>query len=70
MSDASPALELVDLRRRYGAQVALDGLTFAVPPAGMFGLLGPNGAGKSTAMRIVMGCCAPTPATCAGAAGR
>jgi ABC-2 type transport system ATP-binding protein len=59
MASAPPALELVDLRRRYGAQVALDGLTFAVPAAGMFGLLGPNGAGKSTAMRIVMGVLRP-----------
>jgi ABC-2 type transport system ATP-binding protein len=49
------ALELLDLRRRYGDVVALDGLTFSVPPGQVFGFLGPNGAGKTTAMRAVVG---------------
>ena len=49
------ALELSDLRRHYGAVVALDGLTFTVPPGQVFGFLGPNGAGKTTAMRAVVG---------------
>ncbi|MGI8430534.1 MAG: ABC transporter ATP-binding protein [Solirubrobacteraceae bacterium] len=48
-------LELIDLRRRYGEVVALDGLTFAVPPGQVFGFLGPNGAGKTTTMRAVFG---------------
>jgi ABC-2 type transport system ATP-binding protein len=39
-------LKLIDLRRRYGSVVALDGLTFAVPPGQVSGFLGPNGAGK------------------------
>ena len=45
----------MDLRRRYGDVVALDGLSFAVDPGQMFGFVGPNGAGKTTAMRIVLG---------------
>ncbi|MGI8414204.1 MAG: ABC transporter ATP-binding protein [Solirubrobacteraceae bacterium] len=48
-------LELIDLRRRYGEVVALDGLAFTVPPGQVFGFLGPNGAGKTTAMRAVFG---------------
>jgi ABC-2 type transport system ATP-binding protein len=53
------ALELRDLRRRYGDTVALDGLSFAVQPGQLFGFVGPNGAGKTTAMRIVLGVLEP-----------
>ena len=48
-------LELVDLARRYGDVVALDGVSFQVEPGQLFGFVGPNGAGKTTAMRIVLG---------------
>ncbi|HZD70196.1 MAG TPA: ATP-binding cassette domain-containing protein [Actinomycetes bacterium] len=48
-------LELVDLSKRYGDQVALDGCSFQVEPGRLTGFLGPNGAGKTTAMRCVMG---------------
>ena len=56
---AVDALELTGLRRTFGDIVALDGLTFAVPPGTLFGFVGPNGAGKTTTMRIV---CGPLPA--------
>ena len=49
------SLELIGLRRRFGPVVALDGLTFGVPPGQVFGFLGPNGAGKTTTMRAVFG---------------
>jgi len=52
-------LELVDLSRRYGDTVALDGLSFTVEPGQLFGFVGPNGAGKTTAMRIVLGVLQP-----------
>ena len=48
-------LELDGLVRHYGEVVALDRLTFSVPPGQVFGFLGPNGAGKTTAMRAVFG---------------
>ena len=48
-------LELDGLVRHYGEVVALDHLTFSVPPGQVFGFLGPNGAGKTTAMRAVFG---------------
>ncbi|MGH2877092.1 MAG: ABC transporter ATP-binding protein, partial [Solirubrobacteraceae bacterium] len=50
-----PMLELNGLSRAYGDVVALDGLSFEVPPGQVFGFLGPNGAGKTTAMRAVFG---------------
>jgi len=46
-------LELDGLTRRFGDVVALDGLSFTVPPGKVFGFLGPNGSGKTTAMRAV-----------------
>ncbi|HEY2505974.1 MAG TPA: ATP-binding cassette domain-containing protein [Streptosporangiaceae bacterium] len=49
------ALELTDLRRSYGEVVALNGLSFTVPPGEVFGFLGPNGSGKTTAMRAIVG---------------
>ncbi len=46
-------LELDGLVRRYGDVVALDHLSFTVPPGEVFGFLGPNGSGKTTAMRAI-----------------
>ena len=34
---------------------ALDGVSFTVPEASVYGLLGPSGAGKSTTQKILMG---------------
>jgi ABC-2 type transport system ATP-binding protein len=56
-------LELIDLTRRYGRVVALDGLSFAVEQGQMLGFVGPNGAGKTTAMRIVLGLLEPDDGT-------
>ncbi len=48
-------LELIDMRRRFGDTVALDGASFSVPPGRLVGFVGRNGAGKTTAMRIALG---------------
>jgi ABC-2 type transport system ATP-binding protein len=42
------AIRAVNVSRRYGERVALDGFSLDVPQGGVFGLLGPNGSGKST----------------------
>jgi len=48
------AIFVDDLRKRYGAVQALDGVTFHVREGEVFGLLGPNGAGKSTTVRVLV----------------
>jgi ABC-2 type transport system ATP-binding protein len=53
-------IEAIGLTKRYGAMVAVDDLSFIVPPGQVTGFLGPNGAGKSTTMRLILGLDAPT----------
>ncbi len=52
-------LQLVDLKKRFGDVVALDGAGFTVERGRILGFLGPNGAGKTTAMRAVLGLVRP-----------
>jgi daunorubicin resistance ABC transporter ATP-binding subunit len=47
------AIAVEGLTKRYGALVALDGVSFSVPAGTILGLLGPNGAGKTTAVRVL-----------------
>jgi ABC-2 type transport system ATP-binding protein len=49
------AIEVTDLRKRFGSTQALDGLSFAVQAGQVTGFVGPNGAGKSTTMRVIVG---------------
>lgn len=53
-------IEATALCKRYGATVAVDDLSFIVPPGQVTGFVGPNGAGKSTTMRMILGLDAPT----------
>src|SRR5690242_16888901 len=52
-------IEAHGLTKRYGATVAVEDLSFTVPPGQVTGFLGPNGAGKSTTMRLILGLDAP-----------
>ena len=49
------AVSVRDLRKSYGAAIALDGVSFDIHRGETFALLGPNGAGKSTAIEILEG---------------
>ena len=48
-------LEIIDLAKRYGSVVALDGASFTARPGRIVGFLGPNGAGKTTTLRTLLG---------------
>jgi ABC-2 type transport system ATP-binding protein len=52
---SDPAIEVRDLRKRYGAHEAVRGIDIAVHRGEVFGLLGPNGAGKTTTVEILEG---------------
>jgi ABC-2 type transport system ATP-binding protein len=52
-------IEISNLHKRFGATVALDGMSFTVAPGEVTGFVGPNGAGKSTTMRVILGLDAP-----------
>src|SRR5215204_683184 len=49
------AIEVEELRKDYGAQRAVRGISFSVRRGEIFGLLGPNGAGKTTTVEILEG---------------
>jgi ABC-2 type transport system ATP-binding protein len=53
-------IEASGLSKRYGDTLAVDDLSFTVPPGQVTGFLGPNGAGKSTTMRMILGLDAPS----------
>jgi ABC-2 type transport system ATP-binding protein len=48
-------IEVSGVRKRFGATLALDGMSFTVRPGQVTGFVGPNGAGKSTTMRVILG---------------
>ncbi len=50
---AAPVIRVENIRHLYDGRAALDGVSFAVLPAEIFGLLGPNGSGKTTLFRIL-----------------
>ncbi len=48
------------LTKRYGDNVAVDDLSFAVEPGRVTGFLGPNGAGKTQTIKMILGLVRPT----------
>ena len=49
------AVETHGLTKRFGENVAVDGVELLVPRGCAFGYLGPNGAGKTTLIRVLLG---------------
>jgi ABC-2 type transport system ATP-binding protein len=59
MRDAGSVIRVEGLVKRYRGQVAVDGLSIAVPEGSVFGLLGENGAGKTTTIQALLGLIQP-----------
>jgi ABC-2 type transport system ATP-binding protein len=55
-----PAVSIRALTKNYGRRVAVDNLSFEVPPGVVAGFIGPNGAGKSTTLAMLLGLVRPT----------
>ena len=54
------AVQTEQLQRKFGQQLALDGLSLSIPRGRVVALLGSNGAGKTTLMRLLTGLIQPT----------
>jgi len=50
-----PIVSVTDVTRRFGATVALAGVTLSLRRGGVYGLVGANGAGKTTLIRHILG---------------
>ncbi|MCP9271907.1 ATP-binding cassette domain-containing protein [Mycolicibacterium arenosum] len=59
----TPAIEAIDLVKRFGDELAVDGVSFTVAQGTVLGLLGPNGAGKTTTVRMMTTLTVPTSGT-------
>lgn len=51
----TPAIQIQQVHKRFGAVQALAGIDLEVAPGEFFGLLGPNGAGKTTLINVLAG---------------
>jgi ABC-2 type transport system ATP-binding protein len=56
-------IDVVGLTKTYGAQRAVDDLSFTAPAGAVTGFVGPNGAGKTTTFRCLLGLAEPTAGT-------
>lgn len=53
-------IEVKNLTKQYGSNLALNHISFSLEEGTILGFLGPNGAGKSTTMNIITGYISPT----------
>lgn len=53
------ACAMIDLHKRFGDTIAVDGLSLRVPRKTLYAFLGPNGAGKTTSLRMLAGLLRP-----------
>ena len=62
--DETPAIQAEGLTRKFGDFVAVDHVSFKIPPGEIFGFLGSNGCGKSTTMKMLVGFLPATSGAC------
>ena len=55
MSKAPASVEFRNVTKAYGQVVAVDDVSFVIPPANLVTLLGPSGCGKTTCLRMIAG---------------
>lgn len=55
ISSGTAIISARNLSKRYGKQVALDGVSFDIEPGRIVGLIGPNGSGKTTTLKALLG---------------
>jgi drug efflux transport system ATP-binding protein len=55
-----PAIRIENLTKKFGSNIAVNGLSLSVDAGEIFGLVGPDGAGKSTIMRLLTAIMDPT----------
>ncbi|WP_341878406.1 ABC transporter ATP-binding protein (plasmid) [Aminobacter sp. P9b] len=60
---AEPVLEILELRKTFGALKAADGVSLTLMPGEIHALIGPNGAGKSTLIHQISGSIRPNSGT-------
>jgi ABC-2 type transport system ATP-binding protein len=57
---SAPVLRAEDVTKRFGARVALQGVSFEARRGELIAIIGPNGAGKTTLLQILAGSLEPT----------
>ena len=63
MARMEPPVSVDGLTKRYGERLAVERLSFTIPPGVVAGFIGPNGAGKTTTMAMLLGLVRPTAGT-------
>jgi lantibiotic transport system ATP-binding protein len=58
--EGAAAVATFGLTKRFGEQVAVDGIDLVVPTGAVYGVLGPNGSGKTTTIRMLLGLISPS----------
>ena len=55
----APCVQIKQLKKKYGPNIAVNDLTLDIEQGEVFGLLGPNGAGKATTISMICGVLQP-----------
>ncbi|GGR40187.1 ABC transporter ATP-binding protein [Streptomyces roseolus] len=58
-SGAAPAVQVEGVWKRFGQQIAVNGIDLVLPAGKFIGLVGPNGAGKTTTLSMITGLLRP-----------